>query len=222
MCVKTLYPFVLLRSMFNCLQGRSDWITQVLWIYPWSIINDLATFNFLFVQVFHLVWQSSYKHLFCGKKIHILKSNYGAQEFCTWTCHLHDPGSKWNCLYRSSSGPRCWSKDLLSWERCEVFSSPSVLHSGRSQQKERCLWSSTPAVLSHLQEKAKRHSFTVIYYLLSNKTCLYHYWSPDIKGIDTTFILTFAEVSSPVSDSTQRPLASRTGSSRSVSYWMSV
>lgn len=74
-------------------------------------------------------------------------------------CHLHDPESKWSCRYRSSLGLHCWSKDLLSWEHYEVFSSLFDLHSGRSQQKEQCLWSSTPAVLSHLKEKAKRHLF---------------------------------------------------------------
>lgn len=77
--------------------------------------------------------------------------------FCTWMCHLHDPESKQSCRHRSSLGLRCWSKDLLSSEHYEVFSSLFAPRSGRSQQKEQCLWSSTPAVLSHLRGKAEQH-----------------------------------------------------------------
>lgn len=96
-------------------------------------------------------WQSS-----CNISSCCSYGRYDCFSFCTWMCHRHDPESKWSCLYRSSSGLRCWSKDLLSWEHYEVFSSLFVLHSGHSRQKVQCLWSLTPAVLSHLKEKAKR------------------------------------------------------------------
>lgn len=144
-------------------------------------------------------------------------------------CHLHDPESKWSCRYQFSSGRHCWSKDLLFWKHHEASSSRFVSHFGRSRQKGQRLWSSTPTVRSHLKESDKVCCCS-LWTELSHSEDLILRWCVfatrfNLKntGANEWFVShEHKQNFSPLGVSTQSPLALRSGSSRSVSYWIKV